>query len=60
MAEGRLSSLHVGETQEEGGALSRVQQVDGLGVEVDDEEIDGEIFETVGTLADFIAEKLDE
>lgn len=30
-----------------------------LGVEVDDDEISGELFETVGSLARFIAEKMD-
>lgn len=30
---------------------------DELGCDVDDEEISGEIFETVGTLAEFIASK---
>ena len=29
-----------------------------LGVDVDDDEITGEIFETVGSLADFVAEKM--
>tara|TARA_R110001583_G_scaffold154316_1_gene305988 strand:+ start:18622 stop:18873 length:252 start_codon:yes stop_codon:yes gene_type:complete len=29
-----------------------------LGVEVDDDEISGELFETVGTLTKFVAEKM--
>jgi len=30
-----------------------------LGVEIEDVEISGELFETVGSLADFVAEKMD-
>jgi len=29
-----------------------------LGVEIEDDEITGELFETVGSLADFVAEKM--
>jgi len=29
-----------------------------LGIEIDDDEISGELFETVGSLAEFIAEKM--
>lgn len=37
-----------------------VEIEDRLGCDIDDDEISGEIFETIGTLAEFIQEKMSE